>query len=61
MEIDGTALAAEMVGDAFAARNVKNTTEAQVAVLDKVLAAEQQTAANLLRMMGVGGNLDVLA
>ena len=61
MEIDGTILAAEMVGDAFAARNVKNATDAQVAVLDKVLAAEQQAAADLLRMMGIGQNLDVLA
>jgi len=61
MEIDGTTLAAEMVGDAFAARNVRNTTEAQVAVLNKVLDAEQQAAADLLRMMGVGRNLDALA
>ena len=61
MEIDGTILAAQMVGDAFAARNEHNTTEAQVAVLNKVLDAEQQAAADLLRMMGVGRNLDVLA
>ncbi len=48
------------VGQALAAKNAARATEAQVAVLKKTLESSQQAADALLKMMGVGNNLNVV-
>lgn len=48
------------VSQVLAQKQQNRVAEAQVAVLRKTLESGQQSAQQLLRMMGVGQNLDVV-
>lgn len=49
------------VMQALGAQNLNQAMQAQTAVLQKTLEAEQAVAADLLKMMGVGKNLNAVA
>jgi hypothetical protein len=51
----------QAVSQVLAAKQANVATEAQVRVLDKSLETAEAEAAALLRLMGVGQNLDVVA
>jgi hypothetical protein len=59
MEIDPAA-ASDMISMALAAKNTTRAMDTEVALLRKTLDAQQQTAAQLLKTMGIGQNLDAV-
>ncbi len=60
MDVDGVAQASSMVSEALGAKNDDIAQQAQVSVLKKQLDTQQQSADALLKMMGVGQNLNVV-
>ena len=61
MSVDSIAHQAEVLAQAAATTAEARALETETRVLKKALDAEQQTAAALLALMGVGTNLNVVA